>query len=234
VASASVSEPAEVSAIDARAIEVSEVYDRPGRRRVVSRTDRFDGKVLGLRTDEVDLGGETVVRDVVMHPGAVGVIALDDEDRVLFVHQYRHPVASLLWEPPAGLLDIEGEDPLDAVKRELYEEAGFRAATWHVLVDMYNSPGGSDEAIRVYLARDLTPVGDSEKHVGEAEERDMPLAWVPLADAVAKVLAGELHNPCAVSGVLAAALLHAEGWRGLRPANAAWERPTSRGSTQPT
>lgn len=206
------------------------VRDEPAPRTVVRSESRFRGAVWSVRSDTVDLGdGQVVTRDVIDHPGAVGVIALDGQDRVLLVRQYRHPVAALLWEAPAGLLDVAGEDPWAAAARELYEEAGYRAGAWQVLVDFYNSPGGSDEAFRCYLARDLLEVSAAERHAGIHEERDMPTAWLPLEEAVAKVLAGELHNPTTVVGVLAAAAARARGWAGLRPGDAPWpERPTAR------
>jgi 8-oxo-dGDP phosphatase len=201
------------------------LVDLPLDGRALHSTDRFSGRVWSVRTDVVELSdGQQVERDVIRHPGAVGIIAIDEQLRVLFVQQYRHPVAALLWEPPAGLLDIPGEDPLHAAARELFEEAGYRAAEWSVLIDAFTSPGGSDESIRLYLARRLTPVGHDERHVGEDEERDMPTRWVPLAAARAAVLTGQLHNPLAVMGILAAAgvLLDAAG--GVRPADSSWWR----------
>ena len=197
-----------------------ERVDRP----VVRSVQRFEGKVWDVRTDSVDLGDGTVVdRDVVHHPGAVGVIALDDQDRVLLLRQYRHPTQAFLWEPPAGLLDVEGEDPAVSARRELWEETGFEAESWHVLIDYFNSPGGSTESFRCYLARGLTQVPEDERHVGEDEEADMPLAWVPLDEAVTLVLSGQVHNPTSVSGILAAAAGRARGWADLRPADAPWE-----------
>jgi ADP-ribose pyrophosphatase len=199
------------------------VADTPDGQQVVRSERRFTGMVWSIRTDEVLLDdGQVVVRDVVEHPGAVGVVALDDDGRVLLVRQYRHPVRAYLWEAPAGLLDIEGEDPLAAARRELYEEAGLRASNWHVLVDYFNSPGGSDEMFRCYLARDLTLVDAHERHVGVGEERDMPTTWLPLEDAVRMVLGGALHNPTTVSGVLATYVARAGGWAGLRAADAPW------------
>lgn len=193
--------------------------------KVVARTlTRFKGKIWDVRTDSVDLGDGTVVdRDLVEHPGAVGVIALDDQDRVLLLRQYRHPVQAYLWEPPAGLLDVEGEDPAVAASRELWEETGYRARTWNVLVDYFNSPGGSTESFRCYLARDLERTPTSERYVGEGEEADMPLAWVPLDEAVELVLSGRIHNPTGVSGILAAAAARAGDRVGLRPADAPWD-----------
>lgn len=175
-------------------------------RELVRSKPRFDGRVWSVRTDVVDLAdGQHVERDVIVHPGAVGIIALDEELQVLLVRQYRHPVGALLWEPPAGLLDVEGEDPLDAAARELYEEAGYRAREWAVLADTFTSPGGSDEAVRIYLARGLSEVAADERFSGEDEERDMPSRWFPLAEARAAVLRGDLHNPLGTIGILAAA-----------------------------
>jgi 8-oxo-dGTP pyrophosphatase MutT (NUDIX family) len=194
-------------------------------RRVVSSVERFAGRVWHIDTDVVDLGdGQQVERDVVRHPGAVAIIAVDDELQVLFVHQYRHPVAAMLWEPPAGLLDIPGEDPLHAAHRELFEEAGYRAAQWSVLLDVFTSPGGSDESIRIYLARELTPVAAAERHVGEGEERDMETRWVPLSVARSQVLAGSLHSPVAVMGMLAASTVLLDGFGQTRAVTSPWLR----------
>ncbi len=151
-------------------------------RHVVRSTQRFQGRVWDVRTDVVDLGdGQQVERDVLVHPGAVGIIAVDDDLQVLLLQQYRHPVSAMLWEPPAGLLDVAGEDPLLAAQRELFEEAGYRASSWSVLLDVFMSAGGSNESVRLFLAQDLTPVTEAERFVGEAEERGMITRWVPLA-----------------------------------------------------
>jgi 8-oxo-dGDP phosphatase len=204
------------------------VVDRPERWPVIETAECFRGHVIAIRADCVRMGdGSVVRRDVVVHPGAVGVIALDDQGRVLLVQQYRHPGGYLLWEPPAGLLDVPGENPLVAAQRELYEEGHCRAAEWRVLVDLMTSPGMTDEAVRVYVARGVTEVPEAERHVGEHEEADMPLRWVPVADLVRGILAGELHNPLLVSGVLALqAALAGDGLDSLRPAEAPWpQRP---------
>lgn len=207
----------------------AEVVDARAPRPVLGTGLVHEGRVFDLRADDVDLGeGGHVTREYLDHPGAVAVVALDDDERVLLLRQYRHPVRSELWEPPAGLLDVEGEDARDAAARELAEEADLRAARWDVLVDYYTTPGGSNEALRVFLARDLTPVAEDERHEREAEERDMEARWVPLDDAVTAVLGGRVHNPSAVVGILAAATSRAGGWASLRPADAPW--PERRGS----
>ncbi|MGN6332631.1 MAG: NUDIX domain-containing protein [Motilibacteraceae bacterium] len=196
--------------------------DEVARLDVVHREKVFDGLVWDVRRDTVRLAdGHQVTRDVQDHPGAVGILALNEDDEVLLVKQYRHPAGRYLWEPPAGLLDVDGEHPWRAAQRELWEEAGMVADEWHVLVDYYNSPGGSTEAFRCFLARGVREA-DGERHEGHGEERDMPVEWVPLEDAVAAVLAGRLHNPTAVSGVLAAHAGRAAGWSSLRPADAPW------------
>ena len=164
-------------------------------------------------------GDTTSQRDVVEHPGAVGVVALDEQGRVLLVNQYRHPVRRRLDELPAGLLDKPDEPAVEAAKRELAEEAGVAAETWHVLIDALNSPGMTDEAIRVFLARDVREVDlDRQGH----EEADMPAEWVPLEEAVQRVLAGELENAMAVQGLLAADRAVRTGFAGLRPPDAPW------------
>jgi 8-oxo-dGTP pyrophosphatase MutT (NUDIX family) len=184
-----------------------------------STVDFQSGRVIDVRTDEVAMpGGTTATRDVVVHPGAVGILALDTGGRVLLIQQYRHPVGRMLWEPPAGLLDEPGESPLAAAKRELYEEAHLQALRWDVLLDIFTSPGMSDEAVRLFLARDVSPAA-APRFVGENEEANLPTKWVALDEAVRAVQHGDLHNPLAVMGVLAASVAAREGFAGLRPAD---------------
>lgn len=189
------------------------------------------GMVWNVRQDTVALAdGQTVTREVVEHTGAVGVVALDERDRVLLLRQYRHPVRAYLWEPPAGLLDVEGEDPLRTAQRELAEEADLTADEWWVLLDFYNSPGGSTEAFRCYLARGLHQVPHHQRHDRQHEEAALVPAWVDLSEARELVLGGRLHNPTTVSGVLAAAAAKEAGWSTLRPADTPWpERSPARG-----
>jgi len=196
--------------------------DVPGPRRVLTTEVLHTGMVWDLVRDTVDLGEAGVVRrEYVRHPGAVAVLALDEADRVLLVRQYRHPVGAELWELPAGLLDVPGEDHVHAAARELAEEADLVAGRWWHLVDYLASPGGSDEVVRVFLARDLTDVPLADRHVRQAEEHGMLAERVPLDEAVTAVLEGRVHNPSAVVGVLAAAAARARGWTGLREAEPA-------------
>ena len=172
-------------------------------------------------------GDTTSQRDVVVHPGAVGVVALDDQGRVLLVQQYRHPVGRRLDELPAGLLDVAGEPASTAAARELAEEAGLGADTWHVLADALTSPGMTDEAIRLYLARDVRAV---ERDIQEHEELEMTTTWVPLGEAVDRVLTGDIENAMACLGILAAAEAVRRDYAGLRPPDSPWpSRPAASG-----
>lgn len=190
---------------------------------VLSSEHRFSGAVIGVRTDAVRMpDGSVANRDVVVHPGAVAILALDADGNVVMVRQYRHPVGHELLELPAGLLDVEGEPALTGARRELYEEAALAATEWSVLLDIYNSSGMSDEAIRVYLARGLTEIGEQDRFAPEHEEISMTVERYPLDELVQMALAGELVNGTAVAGVLAAWAARAEGWSGLRPADAFW------------
>ena len=189
---------------------------------VISSEVVHHGAVWDVRRDVFDFGGERLVREVVDHPGAVAVLALDADERVTLIRQYRHPVGAWEWELPAGLLDVDGEDPLPAAVRELHEEVDLTAATWHVLLDYWSSPGGNSEALRIFLARDLGVVPESQRHSREAEESDMEVALVPLDEVHEAALAGHLHNPALLAGVLTAHALRARGWVGLRPADAPW------------
>ena len=192
----------------------------------VSSERMYEGRIIAVRKDVVTMPGDTTSqRDVVEHPGAVGVVALDEQNRVLLVNQYRHPVGRRLDELPAGLLDVKGEPALETAKRELAEEAGYAADTWHVLVDTLTSSGMTDEAIRVFLARDLREV---ERDVQEHEELDMTSFWLPLEEAVRRVLAGELENGMAAVGLLAADRAVRDGFAGLRPGDAPWPSRKSR------
>ena len=190
---------------------------------VTESTVLAHGAITDFVQDEIRTpDGSTVKREYVKHPGAVAVIALDDQERVALVRQYRHPVRHRLVEPPAGLLDVEGEDYLVGVQRELAEEVDLAAGRWHVLVDLFSTPGILGESLRIYLARDLSTASAPEDFVREGEEADMDVVWASLTDLVDAVLAGQLHSPSLVSGVLAAEVSRQRGWASLRPADAPW------------
>jgi 8-oxo-dGTP pyrophosphatase MutT (NUDIX family) len=189
---------------------------------VASSTELARGALVRLRRDMVRMpDGEAVGREVVEHPGAVAVLALDSEERVLLIRQYRHPVGRLLWELPAGLRDVAGEPLRATAERELLEEAGYQASEWSVLADPYSSPGISTERIRIFLARGPILVPESERsYVPEHEEAYLELAWVPLDEAVARVLAGDLHNGITALGILAAYAARQDGFTTLRGTDA--------------
>lgn len=184
----------------------------------------YMGGILALRRDRVAMpGGGSATREVVEHYGAVAVAAVDEAGRVALVYQYRHPLGHRLWELPAGLLDIAGEDSQRAAARELLEEAGIEAGTWRVLVDAAASPGFTDEVVRVFLATGLSHPGRGESH---DEEADMTVHWVPLSEAVSMVMAGEVVNAIAVAGILATHV--ALGGHHTRPVDVPWpDRPTA-------
>jgi 8-oxo-dGDP phosphatase len=198
------------------------IADVPEHWPVVSSAELLRGRLITVRTDQVRIPDNQIAeREVVIHPGAVAVLALDDTDRILIIRQYRHPVGRLLWELPAGLRDVAGEDPWLTAQRELVEEAGYRARDWRVLADYFSSPGFSTERIRVYLARDLELVPEAERHfTPEAEEAFLLTSWLALDEAVGKVFAGELHNGVTALGILAGYAARSDGFAQLRPANA--------------
>jgi 8-oxo-dGTP pyrophosphatase MutT (NUDIX family) len=164
-------------------------------------------------------GGGDSVREVVHHPGAVAVVALDDDENVVLLRQYRHPVGQHLWELPAGLRDADGEPPLETAKRELAEEVLLSAARWSLLLSVNNSPGFSDELVHVFLAEGLAAADRPDGFVVEHEEADMTVERVPLADAVQRVFDGDIRNSSAVAGILAAAQVRASSPK-LRSADA--------------
>jgi 8-oxo-dGDP phosphatase len=189
---------------------------------ILASTRQFEGRVISLRTDEVRMSDGTVVtREIVEHPGAVGIVALDDHEQVVLVNQYRHPVRRYLDELPAGLLDVAGEPAVVAAQRELKEETGLAAAEWHVLIDLFTSPGMTNEAIRVFLARGLSDAS-GERFMPEEEEITLTVSRIPLDEAVRRALRGELTNAAAAAGVCAAAAARAAQWRELRPSDAPW------------
>ena len=178
-------------------------------------------------TDRVTLDRDTEVdRDLVLHPGAVGIVALDDDEQVTLIRQYRHPVAAELWEIPAGLLDEPGEPPLATAQRELIEEVGLTASRWRTVIDLYSSPGMSSETIRVFLAQDLAEVDPAIRPEPTDEERDLIVRRVPLEAAVDRVMAGDIHNSLAVAALMATAEFRRREWKGLLPPDHPWPGPS--------
>ncbi len=179
---------------------------------IESSTDLHrDDWVVALRSDAIrrpdQPGGETFDRLVLEHPGAVVILAIDEQSRVLCLRQYRHPARRRFVELPAGLLDEPGERPEDVAKRELREEAGLEAGHWTHLASAYSSPGISAELQHFYLARGLRHV-DRGDFVPRHEEAEMETFWVPYADLLTAVEEGRLTDGPLVIAVLMA---HARG-----------------------
>jgi ADP-ribose pyrophosphatase len=193
---------------------------------VTGSTDIYQGAILALRVDDVAMPGSpgrVAKREVVEHFGAVAIAAVDELGEVTLIRQYRHPLGERLWELPAGLLDVAGEAPVAAARRELREEVGLEADSWRVLVDLASSPGFTDEAVRVFVAEGLTRV---QRPAAHDEEADIEVVAMPLEQAISLVFAGEIVNAAAVAGLLALAA-SAQGGAQLRPAGAPWAgRPT--------
>ena len=202
------------------------IKDQPEHWPVASSAELLSARLVTVRSDKVRTpDNQLAERDVVLHPGAVAVLALDDADRILMIRQYRHPVGHLLWEIPAGLRDVAGEDPWVTAQRELAEETSYRARDWRVLADYYSSPGYSTERLRIFLARGLALIPVAERHfVPHAEEAHLLLDWLPLDEAVHKVFAGELHNGPAALAIMAGYAARSEGYDRLRPADAPEEQ----------
>lgn len=198
----------------------SPLRDEPVALEVRSSKRVYDGRVWNVFQDEVTYGEGAITRDYVRHTGAVAVLVMDANERVLVIKQYRHPVRLREWEIPAGLLDIAGEDPLLCAQRELAEEVDLVADSWNVLADYATSPGGSDELIRVYLARGLRPT--EVPHPREAEESDMELRWVSLDEALEAVTTGAVGNSIFTIAMLSADFARNRNWSTLRAADSPW------------
>src|SRR4029453_7935131 len=173
---------------------------------VRSRLRRYQGDIFEVLSDEVLMpGGVAAVRDYTRHLSAVGVVALDEAGQVVLIRQYRHPVGRHMWELPAGLVDLAGEAPQACAVRELAEEADLRAAHWEPLIEIYTSPGHPDDFMRIFLARELSPVPEGDRHAREHEEAERMVARLDLARGGAMVFAGGMVNGPCPPGLLAAA-----------------------------
>ena len=190
---------------------MSDLRDVPESWPVESRSDLHrDGWVLALRSDQVTRPGAidegAFRRLVVEHPGAAVILAIDEDDRVLCLRQYRHPAQHRLIELPAGVCDHPGEDPIEVARRELREEAAMQAERWTHLLSTFSSPGYSAERIHYYLAEGLSPA-DRGDFVLAHEEADLETLWVPFPELVDAILAGDVTDGPVVQVVLAVQVL---------------------------
>ena len=164
------------------------------------------GRYLTFRVDRVTRADGTIAtRDVCGHPGAVAILALDADDNVLLVRQWRHPARRVLLELPAGTLDTdpatgEIEDHALAAPRELEEETGMRAADWRLVTSFWTAPGFAEELMYLYLATGLTPAHEDRR--GPDEDERLHLSAVPWRVAVAMAEAGEIHDAKTIIGLL--------------------------------
>lgn len=170
--------------------------------RVVDSELLLDAPIIGVRRDTITTATGEAKREIVEHFSAVAVAAVRD-NQVMMIRQYRHGVGRHLWEIPAGLLDLVGEDPLEAARRELAEEAGLRARTWHLLGDVVTSPGFSEEMCRIYLAEDLDDdLSGLDLPEAEFEEAEIETRWVPIPEAIEWVQTGKVENSIATIALL--------------------------------
>ena len=154
--------------------------------------------------DLVGPGGAAFQREVVEHPDAVAVVALDEQHRVVLVRQYRHPLRAALLELPAGTLDVAGESPLEAARRELAEEVGLGAGRWQSLGNLWNSAGWSDERTWLFLATDVTPVGRPDGFVAQGEEADLEVERIAVTELLGMCVDGRIEDAKTIVGVLRA------------------------------
>ena len=192
---------------------------------VLDRTVRFEGLVWDVITESFVLPGVGELRrDFVDHPGAVAVLAMDPQERVLLIQQYRHPTRPdrfavsdivLTREIPAGLRDVDGEDERVCAERELAEEADLRAATWALLSRYAASPGGMNEHLTIFLATDLSAVPEAERHQRTGEEAVLVHRWVPLDELLEAILAGDIRNATVMIAALTAYVRKSRAGEGL-------------------
>ena len=168
--------------------------------RLIASRGVFSGRLISVRVDEVALpDGARTTREIVAHPGAVAVVPILDDGRVVMIRQHRHAAGKVLWELPAGTLRPE-ESPEQCAHRELMEETGYEAGSLQLLFSTYLSPGYSTELIHLFLGRLLRPVPQRT----ESDER-IEVIVLAMEEALGMVERGEVQNAAAICGLLAAA-----------------------------
>lgn len=186
----------------------SDLGDTDAEWSVRSSEAKYESPYVSLSIDTVvDPGGDEHARAVIRPNGAIGILAIDEDDRLLLVEQYRHPVRRRMLEIPAGTLDVPGESPLDASIRELAEEADLVAGHWEPRLRLHATPGYSTESWEVFAATELSAVPDADRTEREAEEADMAQWWLPFGEAVDAVLDGRITDSMTVASILAAQVL---------------------------
>jgi ADP-ribose pyrophosphatase len=188
----------------------ADAASRPGaderlRERLISTEVLHRGRVLEFRIDRIETpDGHPSTREIAGHPGGVAILAIDPDDAVLLVRQWRHAIGRALLEIPAGTLDrdVNGtvEDHAEAARRELEEETGYRARSWRYLGRFYTAPGFTNELMHLYLATDLEPA--SKNRLGPDADERLELERLPLADAIGMAERGELIDAKSIVGLL--------------------------------
>jgi 8-oxo-dGDP phosphatase len=196
--------------------------DDPTNPSVTESNTVFHGAIWDVVRERFELDGSEIVREFISHTGAVAIFAMDERDRVLLIKQYRHPIRAREWELPAGLLDIRGEAPVVAAQRELAEEADLVAEDWSLLCDFATSPGGSNEVLRVFLARGVQAA--PAVHERTDEEAGIEVRWVPLDEIVDAILERRVQNSILIIAALTAHAARDRGWQNLGDAGSAWPR----------
>jgi 8-oxo-dGTP pyrophosphatase MutT (NUDIX family) len=160
----------------------------------------FTGRVIEVNVERVQLpNGSVAELEIIRHPGGAAVVALDADNRVCLLRQFRHAVDGWIWELPAGKIDNR-EPPLDTARRELEEEAGMAAASWRPLGDYVSSPGVFTEVVHLFLATELTPLPQRPE-----EHEVFEVHWLPLTDVLRMADSGELRDGKSLVGVYRAA-----------------------------
>jgi len=197
------------------------IKDEPADFPLIKSDTVFSGRIWEVREEVFQFGEQELTRDFIVHPGAVGVIALNDLGQMLLVQQYRRTLGKMMWEPPAGLLDVADEDPLDAAKRELQEETGYLASDWRVLFDFAPSAGGSTELIRCYLATGLE-LHEAGRPEATGEEADMKVQWTPVGEVMEAIHTGAISNSLLITGTFALLAAMADPDAIVRDGDAPW------------
>lgn len=168
----------------------------------------YKGRIVDLRVEEVRLPNGTIVAlELLRHPGASAVAAVDEAGRVVLIHQYRYAAGGYIWELPAGVLDSPDEVPIACAARELREEAGQVADTLTHLGTIFTTPGFTDERIHLFLARGLHEQGSAP----EADEVIAEIRWIPMPEALAMIRRGEIVDGKTIAGLHLANAALSEG-----------------------